>query len=106
MANDNNNNDNSNDDNINNKKWLKIIKKWLIIINTMMIKKNNNNNNNSKYTYYWYFIHTDQNRHPSTEHDQYKVAGSSSTCYTGIVQQTSHPQGKMGKVTGSFFTKQ
>ena len=100
-----NNNNNSNDDNINNKKWLKIIKKWLIIISTMMIKKKNNNNK-SKYTYYWYFIHTDQNRHPSTEHDQYKVAESSSTCYRGIVQQRSHPQGKMGKVTGSFFTKQ
>ena len=78
-------------------------------------KNNNNNNNNyynneknnSKYTYYWYFIHTDQNRHLSTEHDQHKIAGGSSTCYTGIVQQTSHPQGKMGKVTGSFFfTKQ
>ena len=78
-------------------------------------KNNNNNNNNnyynnkknnSKYTYYWYFIHTDQNRHPSTEHDQYKVAGGSLTCYRGIVQQRSHPQGKMGKVTGNFFTKQ
>ena len=78
-------------------------------------KKNNNNNNNnnynnkknnSKYNYYWYFIHTDQNRHPSTEHDQYKVAGGSSTCYRGIVRQTSQPQGRMGKVTGSFFTKQ
>ena len=37
-----------------------------------------------------------QNRHPSTEHDQYKVAGGSSTCYRGIVPQRSHPQGKMG----------
>ena len=56
--------------------------------------------------YGWYFIHTGQNRHLSTEHDQYKVAGSSSTCYTGIDQQRSHPQGKKGKVTGNFFTKQ
>ncbi|XP_066015672.1 uncharacterized protein [Pocillopora verrucosa] len=34
-----------------------------------------------------------QNRHLSTEHDQYKVSGGSSTCYTGLVQQRSHPQG-------------
>ena len=47
-----------------------------------------------------------QNRHLSTEHDQYKVSGGSSTSYTGLVQQRSHPQGKMGKVTGNFFTKQ
>ena len=43
-----------------------------------------------------------QNRHPSTEHDQYKVAGGSSTCYRGIVPQRSHPQGKMGEVTGKI----
>ena len=43
-----------------------------------------------------------QNRHLSTEHDQNQFAGGSSTCYTGIVQQRSHPQGKMGKVTGNF----
>ena len=49
---------------------------------------------------------SDQNRHPSAAHDQYKVAGGSSTCYTGLVQQRSHPHGKMGKVTGKFFTKQ
>ena len=47
-----------------------------------------------------------QNRHLSTEHDQYKVSGGSSTCYTGLVQQRSHPQGKIGKVTGKSFTKQ
>ena len=58
---------------------------------------------NYNYAYHWYLIHTGQNRYPSTEHDQYKVAGGSSTCYRGIVQQTSHPQGKMGEVTGSFF---
>ena len=46
-----------------------------------------------------------QNRHSSTEHDQYKVAGGSSTCYRRIVPQRSHPQGKMGEVTGKF-TKQ
>ena len=46
-----------------------------------------------------------QNRHSSTEHDQYKVAGGSSTCYRRIVPQRSHPQGKMGQVTGKF-TKQ
>ena len=46
-----------------------------------------------------------QNRHPSTEHDQYKVAEGSSTCYTGIVPQRSHPQGKMGEVAGKL-TKQ
>ena len=43
-----------------------------------------------------------QNRHSSTEHDQYKVAGGSSTCYRGIVPQRSHPQGKMGEVTGKI----
>ena len=43
-----------------------------------------------------------QNQHPSTEHDQYKVAGGSSTCYRGIVPQRSHPQGKMGEVTGKI----
>ena len=46
-----------------------------------------------------------QNQHSSTEHDQYKVAGGSSTCYRRIVPQRSHPQGKMGEVTGKF-TKQ
>ena len=43
-----------------------------------------------------------QNRHLSTEHDQNQFAGGSSTCYTGIVEQRSHLQGKMGKVTGNF----
>ena len=47
-----------------------------------------------------------QNRHPSTEHDQNQFSGGSSTCYREIVQQTNHPQGKMGEVTGNFFTKQ
>ena len=41
-----------------------------------------------------------QNRHSSTEHDQYKVAGGSSTCYRGIVPQRSHPQGKFNLLTG------
>ena len=101
MAN-NNNNDNSNDDNINNKKWLIIINtimikiiiiiiRRIIIVNILIIG---------------ILSISGQNRHPSTEHDQYKVAGGSSTCYRGIVQQRSHPQGKMGKVTGKFFTKQ
>ena len=45
-----------------------------------------------------------QNRHLSTEHDQYKVSGGSSTCYTGLVQQRSHPQGKMhGKSNWKIF---
>ena len=43
-----------------------------------------------------------QNRHPSTEHDQYKVAWGSSTCYRGIFPQRSHPQGKIGEVNGKI----
>ena len=43
-----------------------------------------------------------QNQHPSTEHDQYKVAWGSSTCYRGIFPQRSHPQGKIGQVNGKI----
>ena len=43
-----------------------------------------------------------QNRHPSTEHDQYKVAWGSSTCYREIFPQRSHPQGKIGEVNGKI----
>ena len=113
MADNNNINDNSyNDDNINNKKWLIIINTIMIImimiiiiiiiviiimiiiiiiVNILIIG---------------ILSISGQNRQLSTGHDQYKVAGGSSTCYTGLVQQRSHPQGKMGNITGNFFTKQ